>query len=274
MGESDKNLPLMNKTILSLVFLSLIFSCTTNNIENSILAVEQYEELKNEVIVLGTIHDGHLSENEYDTTVLKSIIQDINPDFILAEIPPDRFEAAMTEFIETDTITESRVKRFPEYVNVIFPLTKTMNFEIIPTAGWTKPMSDDRNLKLKQISEDPNRKEDWNNYLSAYQLSDSLIVASGHQFDPFWINSAEYDSLVEIELSVYNTLFNVELGLGGWDNINKAHYWYINEFLNQHKNEGIRVLVTYGTGHKGWFLKELKKREDIKILDLTDIIAQ
>ena len=102
-----KNLPLMNKTILSLVFLSLIFSCTTNNIENSILAVEPYEELKNEVIVIGTIHDGHLSENEYDTTVLKSIIQDINPDFILAEIPPDRFEAAMTEFIETDTITES-----------------------------------------------------------------------------------------------------------------------------------------------------------------------
>jgi hypothetical protein len=250
----------------------LFLSCQNSKTEGPTLAVEPYKEQLNEVIVLGTIHDGHLTEKEYDTLVLKQLIQDINPDFILAEIPPDRFDDAMNEFLELDTISEARVKRFPEYVHVIFPLTKTMDFEIIPTAGWTKPMSDDRNKKLKQISEDPNRKKDWDEYLSAFKLSDSLIKASGHQFDPYWINSSEYDSLVEIELSVYNDLFNVELGLGGWDNINKAHYWYINEFLNQHKNEGLRILITYGAGHKGWFLKELKKRDDIKLIKLKDVI--
>ena len=86
---------------------------------------------KNEVIVLGMTHDGHLTEGIYDTEVLRQLIIGINPDFILTEIPPNRFDNAMNEFLEFDTITESRVNRFPEYVNVIFPLTKTMVFERI-----------------------------------------------------------------------------------------------------------------------------------------------
>ena len=263
----------MKKSILIVSLFVFLIACKQEiSTDNSIKELTKLP--KNEVIVLGTIHDGHLSEPEYDTTVLRQLIQDINPDYILAEIPPDRFDAAMTEFKEKDTITEARVKRFPEYVYVIFPLTKTMNFEIIPTAGWTKPMSDDRQQKMKAISENPDRKADWDAYIAAYELSDSLIKASGHQNDPFWINSNAYDSLVEIELRVYNELFNVELGLGGWDNINKAHYWYINEFLNQHKNDGKRILITYGAGHKGWFLRELKKRDDITILNLEEAAEQ
>jgi hypothetical protein len=224
---------------------------------------------KNEVIVLGTIHSAHLTEEEYNLDILRDLIINLNPDYILAEIPPDRFELAMEEFNKFDSILEPRVKRFPEYVDVIFPLTKTMNFELVPTAGWTKEMSDARSKKMSEIKADTTRIDDWNKYVSAYKLSDSLIKISKNEFNPYWINSPTYDSLVEIELAVYNSLFNTELGLGGWDNINKAHYWYINESLNSHKNEGKRFLITYGAGHKGWFLKELEKRDDINIIYLS-----
>lgn len=228
--------------------------------------------MKNEVIVLGTVHGKHLTEKEFNLEVLTSLIKDINPDVILTEIPPDRFPQAMQEFLENDTITEARVSRFPEYVDVIFPLSKEMDFEIVPTAGWTQAMSDTRNEKLKAISQDSSRAKEWAELTQAGQKSDSLIKASGREYDPYWINSAAYDELVEIELSVYNRLFNEELGLGGWDNINEAHYGYISEALDQYKSQGIRILITYGAGHKGWFLRELKKRDDINLLGLKEAV--
>ena len=229
-------------------------------------------KIKNEVIVLGTIHSGHLTQEEYNLDVLRSLVQKINPDFILAEIPPDRFPIALKQFKENDTITEPRVIRFPEYVDVIFPLSKTMHFEIIPTAGWTKPMADGRSKKLKEISEDPARAVEWEELNKASEKSDSLIKASGKEFDPLWINTDEYDDLSEIELSVYNKLFNDELGAGGWDNINVAHYSNIEKSLEEHKYKGKRFLITYGSGHKGWFLRQLRKREDIRLLQLSEVV--
>lgn len=247
------------KNPLQLLILLLLFSCGKQ---------------PNEVIVIGTIHGGHLEHPEFGITVFKDLIRQIKPDIILTEIPPDRFDAATKEYQEKDTVTEARVSRFPEYVQVIFPLTKEMDFKIIPTAGWTKSMADARSQKLKEISEDSTRIGDWKEYLRAVHASDSLIKASGRAYDPYWINSPEYDSLAEIELRVYNRLFNEELGAGGWDNINKTHFSYIAKALDDYSNQGKRILITYGAGHKGWFLRELKKRTDIKLLSLQEVVQQ
>ena len=51
--------------------------------------------------------------------------------------------------------------RFPEYVDVVFPLTKEMDFEIIPTAGWTRIMAEERRDKLNAIRKDSSRSADW-----------------------------------------------------------------------------------------------------------------
>lgn len=230
------------------------------------------KELKNEVLVFGMIHGRHLTQPEFGIDVLTAFVKEINPDIILTEIPPDRFPVAMKEFKETDSIQEPRVIRFPEYIDVVFPLSKEMDFEIIPTAGWTKPMADARREKLQAISKDPERLEDWTKYRAAGQLSDSLMDLTGKRYDPYWINSPMYDSLVEISLGVYNDLFNEELGDGGWDNINEAHFSYIAKALDQYKNQGKRVLITYGAGHKGWFLRALKKRNDIRLLQLEEVV--
>lgn len=256
----------MKSTIITLFALLCLYGCSTTNNQNS----TQATETKNEVLVLGTIHGGHLTEAEFNIDILRGLIQRINPDLILTEIPSDRFPTAMKEFQETDSISEPRVKRFPEYIEVIFPLSKTMDFEMIPTAGWTKEMADARSKKLKEISEDPARAEEWEQLNKASALSDSLMEATGKQYDPYWINSDEYDKLAEIELGVYNKLFNEELGPGGWDNINVSHYSYIEAALEKYRNQGKRILITYGAGHKGWFLRELRKREDIILLDLAD----
>lgn len=228
--------------------------------------------LKNEVLILGTIHSGHLTDSVYSLPYLRKLIKEINPDFILAEIPPDRFEAAVEGFKRDDSISEARVMRFPEYVDVIFPLTKEMDFEVIPTAGWTKPMADERSAKLLSISQDSTRTSDWAAYTEANNRSDSVYKATGKVNDPHFIHTDTYDSIQDISLQVYNKLFNVELGLGGWDNINIAHYWNIEKALEKHRYSGKRFLITYGAGHKSWFIRELRKRDDIDLIEMEPFL--
>ncbi|AXT19166.1 hypothetical protein D7030_13920 [Flavobacteriaceae bacterium AU392] len=230
------------------------------------------EKPKNEVLVMGMIHSGHLTDSVYTTAYVEKLIREIKPDYILTEIPPDRFEAAIEGFKRDDSISEPRVMRFPEYTDVVFPLTKEMDFEIIPTAGWTRPMALERQQKLRAISQDTSRAADWAAYREGNRLSDSLYRATRKVNDPYFIHTDEYDRIQDIGLQPYNKLFNVELGLGGWENINIAHYWNIEKALEKHRYEGKRILITYGAGHKGWFLRQLRKRDDIKLLDMKPFL--
>jgi len=234
--------------------------------------VSSAKEIKNEVLVLGTIHSGHLTDSVYNITYLDKLVREIKPDYILAEIPPDRMEAAMQGFKRDDSISEPRVMRFPEYVDVIFPLTKELDFKIIPTAGWTKPMADRRTKQLRAIRNDSTRTNDWEAYVEANQRSNEVYKATGKVNDPYFIHTDAYDSIQDIALQTYNRLFNVELGLGGWENINIAHYWNIEKALEKHRYEGKRFLIVYGAGHKGWFLRELRKRDDIELLEMKPFL--
>lgn len=251
-------------TLLVLSLVLLLSSCKepTQTITNP----------KNEVLILGTIHSGHLTDSIYNTAYLEKLITEINPDYILAEIPPDRMQEAMDGFLRDDTISEPRVMRFPEYTDVVFPIMKNMNFEIIPTAGWTRPMANERSAKLRAISKNEERKEDWQAYLTAQSQTDSTYKGTGKVDDPYFIHTDEYDDIQDIFLQEYNRLFNIELGLGGWENINIAHYWHIEKALEKHRYEGKRMLIIYGAGHKGWFMRELRKRDDITLLEMKPFL--
>ncbi len=218
---------------------------------------------------MGMIHNEHLTSEVFGIPQLKDLFRTIRPDVILTEIPPDRFEAAVTGFGATDSISEPRVRRFPEYVDVMFPLTKEMDFDIVPTAGWTKQMADARSKRLKEISKDPDWAERWQRYQEAIAQSDSAGYGSD---DPYWIHTDKYDEATEIVLSVYNELFNDELGPGGWDNINEAHYGHIENALDSLSGRGNMILITYGAGHKGWFLRQLRKRNDIELLNMKPFL--
>lgn len=255
--------------------LSLWTACgspPSSNTEDSSSAPEIATPPKNEVVVLGMIHGSHRESEHYGIDVVKGLIRAIDPDWVLAEIPPDRFPIAMAEFKESGTITEPRVSRFPEYVDALFPLTREMSFEIVPTAGWTRPMADARGAALKAIREDPSRADDWAAYEAANARSEEAVKAFGAEDDPRWIHTDAYDKAVEISLAVYNDLFNEELGPGGWDNINAAHYGNIARALDEHTGEGKRFLITYGAGHKGWFLRQLRQRGDIELLEVRGFL--
>ncbi|MDH7447176.1 hypothetical protein [Aquimarina sp. 2201CG14-23] len=257
------------KHLVLLFSLFLIVGCNESfNTKNT----TTQEKQKNEVLVLGTIHGGHRTDSIYNISYLEKLIRKINPDYILAEIPPDRFQEAMLGFKRDDSISEPRVMRFPEYVDVVFPLTKEMDFEIIPTAGWTLPMAQERSQKLRAISKDTARTDDWKTYQNANKHSDSVYKMTGKVNNPYFIHTNTYDSIQDISLQVYNKLFNVELGLGGWENINIAHYWNIEKALEKYRYQGKRMLIIYGAGHKGWFLRELRKHDDIDLLEMKPFL--
>jgi len=228
---------------------------------------------RNEVVMIGTIHGEHRTSVRYSTRVLHDLLREIRPDYVLTEIPPNRFAAAMEEFQRSGAITEPRVARFPEYVDVLFPMTKEMPFTIIPTAGWTKSMDTYRNAAMKRLSADPTRRAEWDAYQLASTVADSIVRQRGSD-DPFFINSAAYDSIQTDAHRPYNRYFNRDLGPGGWDNINVTHFGLISAALDAHRGQGKRFVITYGAGHKEWFLRELRKRADISLLEVAPFLER
>jgi len=218
----------------------------------------------NKVIVLGMIHGDHETSPRYSTARVKGVIEAIDPDYVLTEIPPDRFESAIQTFARSGQVLEPRVSRFPEYVDALFPLSLSMEFEIIPTAGWTSEMALFRQSALDAISKDSERAGDWKIYEAAISQMDTAIGGRGD--DPYFIHSDEYDAITKTGLTPYAQLFANDLGVGDWETINAAHYGYTERALDLHTGEGATILITYGAGHKYWFLEQLRERSDIQLV--------
>lgn len=220
---------------------------------------------KNEVVMLGMIHGRHTHSETFGLPYLTKVFEAVKPDIVLVEIPPNRMEATMKGFRETGEIQEPRAKRFPEYVGALFPLSKQMNFEMIGTAGWNSHMNDYRSAALMAIEADPARADDWAEYRAAFYAGEAAM--KGHEEDPHFINSDAYDAIAKIQWEPYDRLFNDELGTGGWTTINQAHYGHIEDALDRLSGQGKRIMITYGAGHKYWFLEQLRQRDDIVLLD-------
>lgn len=227
----------------------------------------------NQVIVLGTVHGEHKKSKKYSLAILEKMIASIKPDVVLAEIPPNRFEAAAAQFKKDGKISELRVAVFPEYVDVLFPLQKTMGFRIVPVSAWNLAMDAYREQALKRIQNDPERKKEWATLQATTALSNMRLKQGGAQDDPVWIHTDAYDAAVALETGAMNH-FGKELGTGGWETINQAHYAHMTRWLDQHANEGKRVLIMFGAAHKGWLLPQLKQRKDIEVLPLQPYLPK
>jgi outer membrane protein assembly factor BamB len=225
---------------------------------------------KNEVVVMGMIHGKHRQQGPYDLERLKDLIRQIKPDYILTEIPPDRLEAASKQFRDTGRITESRVRVFPEYIDAVFPLTREMNFEIIACAGWTKPMADSRRATMAKLQQ--THKEQYAEVTAAQQRIGRLIARAGDANDPVLIHTDRYDALVEAGMQPYDRYFNDLIGDGGWSNINAAHYGHIADALDNHSGKGKRFLITFGSWHKNYIRKQLKKRNDVTLVPMSSFL--
>lgn len=230
---------------------------------------------KTQVVVLGMIHGGHKKSERYSINVVKDLVRTIKPDFICAEIPPNRIDKAMEQFRVDGKITESRVKVFPEYIDAVFPLLNEMNFEIIATAGWTAQMNDYRRKRMSELSSDTTRQSQWQEYQSAMKIMNDKLAAMDADDNPQVIHTDEFDAVINQGLGgPYNKYFNDDLADGGWDNINAKHYALIAKHLDSIQGQGKRVLITYGSAHKGWFLRELRHRDDVQLLEVKPFLDE
>ncbi|MCA9290086.1 MAG: hypothetical protein KDA25_03095 [Phycisphaerales bacterium] len=218
-----------------------------------------------QVVVLGTIHGQHRTSELYGTAQLSEMIRQLRPTRVLCEIPPDRFMVALDEFERTGTVTEARVSQFPEYVDVLFPLTKEMDFDIIPCAAWTQAMSDERAAALARLRTE--RPEDSATVQEAQQQAERRIAAGGDPNDPRWIHTRPYDDIVRAGMTPYAALFDVDLGAGGWTAINEAHWALLSAALDDAKDTGERVVIMFGAWHKYWILDRLHERPDVLVID-------
>ena len=222
----------------------------------------------NELVFLGMIHGEHRTSQRFGLDVVRRLVDAIAPDYWLTEIPANRLARASEEFARTGAIAEPRVSRFPEYVDVLFPLSRTMRVTVYGTAGWNHPMDRFRRERLAAIGSDPRRSGAWRAYQAAIAESEHQLAAGGASDDPRWIHTDGYDAAQRVQLDVYNARFDGELGTGGWDTINRAHFANITRVLDRHRGEGARILITYGAGHKSWMLPRLRERSDLVVMDV------
>lgn len=223
------------------------------------------------VTVLGTSHSKHRTSKRYSLDILREAVRRAEPDVILSEIPPDRIAEAKRSFAETGAVTEPRTKVFPEYTDVIFPLSKEMPFEIMGTAGWTREIADNRQAALKKIEDDPARADQWAEHLAAYQTYSRELAGRGD--DPLFIHTEEFDQLVERAQTPYQKYFDADLGPGGWTQINAAHTDLIEAALDSISGQGLNALVTFGSWHKYMIKRALSPRDDAELLDPKRLFA-
>lgn len=222
----------------------------------------------NAVTVFGTIHGTHEDSERYSLQVLERAIRAFGPDYIVTEIPPDRLAEAAAGFARHGVVSEPRVSVFPEYTEVVFPLTRELPFRIIPAAAWSQGMAAYRRQQLARIEADPTRAKDWKAYRKGLA---SLRAGVGNRGDdPAFIHSDAYDEITRKAFAPYEKRFADDLGRGDWAQINADHYALIEAALNQHTGEGARVLITFGSSHKYYILDQLRKRDDIKLIDAAE----
>ena len=223
------------------------------------------------VHVMGVIHSNHRRSDKYSLDVLEAAIRKADPDVILTEIPPDRVEQAIASFRETGAVDEPRTRVFPEYTDVVLPLSLKMGFRILGTAGWTQKIADDRRAALEAIENDPERAAQWAEHRPAVREYSRRIAGRGD--DPLFIHTDEFDALVEASRTPYQRNFDTDLGAGGWTQINRAHTNLINNALDLISGQGLKVLITFGTAHKYLIRRSLEMREDVELLDTAALFA-
>lgn len=226
-----------------------------------------------EVAVMGMIHDRHRRSEVWGLSQVREAVHNYRPDVILTEIPPDRWDRVWERFQLDQVVVDSRVRRFPEYVDAVLHVALKLGATVEPCAAWTREMAEERREKIQEFENDPRFSERNQKYirdLEAVQsrYPDPLSEAE----DPAFIHSSAYDLRMKEELSLYDEALNDWIGPGGWTNINTSHMKLIDAAIDRHA--GKRILITFGAGHKYWFLEKLRERSDVTLLDLRPYLRE
>lgn len=253
----------------------LLASCEPSALAKKAELANQPTQIENsdfELTVFGAIHGGHRTSKEYSLPRLATAIRKFKPNVIFIEIPPSSLSQAQSSFDQFGEVRERRTRAFPELTDVVFPLKKELGFKLVPTAGWTRQLANDRSTVLKRIENDPARQSQWREHIAA---RDNLFkIQRQNRNNPLYIHTDQYDAEVKAAQTPYETYFDKDIGAGGWGPINDAHISLMSDALDQIKSEKkssdtypVRVLIIFGAWHKYKILEAMKLRDDVSLID-------
>lgn len=262
----------MHHRLLCLILLLGVGACAQ---PVSSTTPQQPQIAKTEVFVLGMLHDRHNISDAWGLAEVRKTIRNLNPDVVCVEIPPDRWPAAQELWLTEQRIEDDRILKFPEYVNVLLPLSNELDFVVEPCAAWSSFMADARNAKMDAFRFEPEQAEAY----AAYKEDAAWVRAWSEATepetpddDPVYLHSPQFDLRTKSELGPYASHLTDVIGRpGGWTYINESHYTLIDTAIRKHA--GKRILITFGAGHKHWFLEQLRYRNDVELMDVRPYLA-
>ena len=209
------------------------------------------------VIILGTMH---LSADHYPGyhERLETIIREIAPDVICAEVSPQQLAATCS------------CNSKPEERDVVMPLAAQLKTPIVPIQPsndhpLAAQFDERRNAVIGEINSSPTGK-----YLLEY-LTDVELTATSLWMeamkDPLCIENVQLPQLHIQREAADDALARYLTGLARLYN-EWNEYFLARIETALHDNVGRRLLVIAGLGHKHWLWNRLRRRDDIRLHDL------
>lgn len=231
---------------------------------------------KTEVYVLGMIHSGHRTSETWGLDEVRATLRTIAPDVICCEIPPANWPGTLETWRARHVVEDSRVKVFPEYTDVLLPLTDELDFVVEPCAGWTSEMASARRERMQRLEESDEDADARAAYARDEAWAEAWLAANpapAAEDDPFYIHSPRYDLRTKVELGAYEYHLGPLIpDPGGWTAINEAHFALIADAIERHRGE--RIAITFGAGHKYWFLERLRELPGVELMDVRDVLPE
>ncbi|MFQ5843792.1 MAG: hypothetical protein ACE5JG_02265 [Planctomycetota bacterium] len=232
-----------------------------------------------EVAVLGTIHGGHLGSKGYSVRTVIDTVRAYRPDVVFVEIPPDLFEPVVRRVDRTGFRTRRKdledrpwIKAFPEIYRGILPLRKEMGYTVVPVSGWRPEVSGDRREFWNGPGREPRMVERRRIYDAVRSALHEIHERERSTENPAFVNSRHYADLWHLERTLWSVCFDEGLGRGGEVAINRAHWSNIARALDRYR--GQRILIVYGAAHRYWFLRELRQRTDVRLVDVRGFLPR
>lgn len=208
------------------------------------------------VIVFGTVHYGKKDSPAYIDR-LTSILQEIMPDVICAELSPEQLNG------------EVPCSSKPEYPDAILTFAKNSNVEVVPIQPGAKDgtrLEKEISEIVKQIkcNEVGRARWEYSEYLDEIAAEKWLQVVT----DPAGIEHVQlraFDLLV-METACLVTLKYFPKLADQWANWNQHFLDRIDSTIRYYA--GQRILITAGLAHKYWLMDKLESRDDIVLHNL------
>lgn len=214
------------------------------------------QERKTEILVLGTIHQFHYVAEGYSTTILKALLEKLQPDVVCIETRPKDFER------------DDYSKSPPEVGQVIVPWAKKNGVEIIPIDWWEEGMREATmayydSLKNTETGQELEEKE--KRLLGDIQNP----VSTPEKINYLTVNSDSIQNILRKEHQVSAEVYGEGVPTMFWEERNQKILNRILEVVDTH--HGKRIVVAIGAEHKYWLDNELRKIEQVKFLSVPRI---